>query len=250
MLTKIDTTINYGKQHGGFGIQILYPGLIRPQLKDTGIFTLGRIDHARITPGTLIPMHPHKDDEILTYLRSGTVLHLDSEGFTDTISNQKLMMMNAGAKFYHEEKVLEEGGVLEGLQIFIRPESGGLKPQVQFHQLHDIYSINQWRKIAGNANEYPLQIRSNTRLMDMRLGKDKQSFLPESTDENAVFLFYLFKGKIQVNETLVLTQGESMLIEKETPKFNALEESDILLFITQPNAVHFDDGMYSGNLKK
>ncbi len=31
MLTKIDNTIKYGKQHGGFGIQILYPGLIRPE---------------------------------------------------------------------------------------------------------------------------------------------------------------------------------------------------------------------------
>jgi len=33
----------------------------------------GRIDHARITPGTLIPMHPHQNDEILTYLRNGKV---------------------------------------------------------------------------------------------------------------------------------------------------------------------------------
>lgn len=48
MLTKIDTSIKYGKQHGGFGIQILYPGLIRLSLKDTGFATLGRIDHARM----------------------------------------------------------------------------------------------------------------------------------------------------------------------------------------------------------
>src|SRR4051812_1183515 len=141
MLTKMNNTIKYGKQHNGFGIQILYPGLIRPQLNDTGFCTIGRIDHARITPGTLIPMHPHKDDEILTYLRSGKVKHLDSEKYTDVISNQRLMMMNAGASFYHEERVLEEGGTLQGLQIFIRPETTGLPPQVQFHQLPEIYSI-------------------------------------------------------------------------------------------------------------
>ena len=44
------------------------------------------------------------------------------------------MMMNAGANFYHEEMVLEDGGVLECLQIFIRPETSGLKPKVQFHR--------------------------------------------------------------------------------------------------------------------
>ena len=55
MITKIDNTIKYGKQQGGFGIQILYPGLIRPQLNDTGFDTIGRIDQAIISPGTLIP---------------------------------------------------------------------------------------------------------------------------------------------------------------------------------------------------
>ena len=249
MLTKIDTTIKYGKQYGGFGIQILYPGLIRPQLNDTGFSTLGRIDHAKITPGTLIPMHPHRDDEILTYLRSGKVKHLDSEGHTGIISNQKLMMMNAGATFFHEERVLEEGDVLEGLQIFIRPEVAGLKPQVQFHELQDTFSVNQWRNMAGKGNDYPLQIRSNTWLMDMRLEKGEEVLLPEMPDENLAFLFYVFNGEVQVNGSMLLATGESVLIERENPLFNAHETSDIVLFITQTDAAHFDGGMYSGNLQ-
>jgi redox-sensitive bicupin YhaK (pirin superfamily) len=249
MLTKIDNTIKYGKQHGGFGIQILYPGLIRPQLNDTGFYTIGRIDHAKINPGTLIPMHPHRDDEILTYLRTGNVKHRDSEGHTGVISNQHLMMMNAGANFYHEEKVLEEGGILEGLQIFIRPEIGGLKPQVQFHQLQEAYSANQWRKIAGNGNDYPLQIRSNTWLLDLRLDKGGEIFLPELPNENTALLFYVFNGEIRVNENINLTTGESVLIEKDNPLFTALETSDIVLFMTQTIGAHFDGGMYSGNLQ-
>jgi redox-sensitive bicupin YhaK (pirin superfamily) len=117
MITKIGIKEKFSKQHGGFGIDILYPGRIDQNADDTGIGTIGRIDQAKVMPGTLIPMHPHRDDEILTYLRSGMVKHLDSEGITEIISSSKLMMMNAGSRFYHEELVLEEGGVLEGLQI-------------------------------------------------------------------------------------------------------------------------------------
>lgn len=248
MITKIDNAIKYGRQHGGFGIQILYPGLIRRELNDSGFSTIGRIDHARITPGTLIPMHPHKDDEILTYLRSGKVKHVDSEGFTDVISNQRLMMMNAGANFYHEEKVLNEGGVLEGLQIFIRPETPDLPATVQFHQLTEIYSKNYWRKIAGKGDDYPLQIRSNTWLMDLRLEKGEAVLLPEAPVENCTFLFYVFDGEIKIDETIGLTVGESALIEMENSIFRAVETSDIVLFITQTDAVHFDGGNYSGNL--
>lgn len=250
MITKIDKAIKYGRQQGGFGVQILYPGLINPQLKDTGFSTIGRIDHAKINPGTLIPMHPHRDDEILTYLRTGKVKHRDSEGFTDVISNQHLMMMNSGATFYHEEKVLEEGGVLEGLQIFLRPEVAGLPPRVQFHQLQQPYSLNQWRKIAGNGQDYPLQIRSNTWLMDLRLEMGEEILLPGSLREHAAFLFYVFNGKVQVTQETVITTGESLLIENDKPKFLAQQTSDIVLFITQTNAVHFDGGMYSGNLQQ
>ncbi|GGB72816.1 hypothetical protein GCM10007424_10970 [Flavobacterium suaedae] len=250
MLTKIDNTLKYGKQHGGLGIQILYPGLVMPELNDTGFSTIGRIDQAHITPGTLIPMHPHRDDEILTYLRSGKVLHKDSEGYSDIISNQKLMMMNAGSTFYHEEKTLKEGDVLEGLQIFIRPETGGLQPQVQFYQLSEANSINQWRKIAGKRNDYPLQIRSNTWILDMQLQQGEETFLPEFAIENSSFLFYLFKGDIQVNTNVQLSTGESAIIENEDPIFTANETSDIVLFITQKNATYFEGGMYSGNLHK
>lgn len=249
MLTKIDATIKYGKQHGGFGIRILYPGLVLPQLNDTGISTIGRIDHARIKPGALIPMHPHRDDEILTYLRAGKVLHRDSEDLTAIISSQNLMMMNAGAKFQHEEQVLEDGGVLEGLQIFIRPETAGLQQQVQFHQLQAAYSTNRWREIAGKGAEYPLQIRSDTWLMDMRLDQGIKVHLPQQPAAHTTFLFYVFSGEIQVNEDIFLTAGESVLIEKEVPVFNALATSDIVLFMTNTDAAHFDGGMYSGNLQ-
>lgn len=58
-------------------------------------------------------------------------VHLDLH--SEIISSRRLMLMNAGAKFQHEELVLEESETLMVLQIFIRPEKGGMKPQVQFH---------------------------------------------------------------------------------------------------------------------
>jgi quercetin 2,3-dioxygenase len=192
-------------------------------------------------------MHPHRDDEILTYLRSGKVKHIDSVGYTNIISNQHLMMMNAEAQFSHEELSLEEGGLLEGLQIFVRPEMGGLEPEVQFYRLPEIYSLNQWRKIAGKGKDYPLEIRSNTWLMDIRLEKGKEISLPEAPADNTAFLFYVFNGDIQVKEDMLLAKGESVLIENEKPQFHALETSDVVLFITQTSAAHFDGGMYSGN---
>jgi quercetin 2,3-dioxygenase len=249
MLTKIGNKEKLSKQHGGFGIEILYPGYHDAKTNDSGIGTIGRIDQAKVLPGTLIPMHPHRDDEILTYLRSGRVKHQDSEGITETISNTKLMMMNAGARFYHEEQVLEEGGILEGLQIFIRPGRSGLEPLVQFYDLPQTFSNNQWRKIAGRGEGYPLEIRSDTQIMDIRLKKGSSETLPIHPEDNQSVLFYVFDGKVQVNSEILLEKGESLLIEKTTPSFTALETSDVVLFVTDKAATYFERGMYSGNQK-
>ncbi len=93
-LAKLDRSIKHKHGSGGFGIEILHPGLALNN-GDSGIGAIGRIDHARVTPGTVIAMHPHRDDEILTYLRSGRVRHLDTVGHSEDISNMRLMLMNA-----------------------------------------------------------------------------------------------------------------------------------------------------------
>lgn len=248
MITKIETKTKIGKQHGGFGIEILFPGKAIAS-KDSGIATIGRIDQATVSPGTLVPMHPHRDDEILTYLRSGTVEHKDSEGHVEIISNKRLMMMNAGAIFQHEELVLENSDVLTALQIFFRPEAGSLPPKVQFHDFPSATSINKWRAIAGKESGYPLQVRSSSWLYDIRMEKSNSQSLPPMPVKEATCLIYLFAGEIKVNKNINLKRGESVLVENETIELGALQTSDVVLFITDKNSTYFEDGMYSGKVK-
>jgi redox-sensitive bicupin YhaK (pirin superfamily) len=132
--------------------------------------------------------------------------------------------------------VQEEGGVLEGLQIFIRPGQSGLEPRVQFYNLPEKYSINQWRKIAGKDKDYPLEIRSDTQIQDIRLEMGSSKSLPLVPADNQSLLLYVFEGKIQVNDELILEKGESVLIEKASPTFTALQTSDVVLFITSKEA--------------
>jgi redox-sensitive bicupin YhaK (pirin superfamily) len=249
MLQIISNQQKIVNKNGGFGIEILFPGKGIGS-EDSGIGTIGRIDQATVTPGTLVPMHPHQDDEILTYLRSGVVEHKDTKGNIEVITNKRLMMMNAGSKFQHEELVLREGGVLTALQIFIRPGIGGLKPQVQFHEFPDVVSLNDWRAIGGKGDGFPLQIRSSTWIYDMRLEQGKQQSLPVSPVRNATCLVYVFDGSLSVNENIIIKKGESLVVENEEILITAVEACNIMLFVTDRNAKVFNEGMYSGNRTK
>jgi len=242
MLKKIDNTQKQG--HGP--IKMLYPGLALQQ-NDTGIGSVGRIDHALLPPGGFIAMHPHINDEILSYFRSGRVKHTDSEGFTEYITKNRLMLMKAGKQFFHEEKVMEDGGNIEGLQIFIRPQTKDLTPQVDFCELEEVHSTNQWRNIASPETEDGLlKLRSQTWIFDMQI-TDKNSFsLPIFENSNLTFLLYVFQGNVQVNNNINLSKGESLLIKNEIISIDATQ-AELVLFVTNEDAEIFKGGMYSGN---
>jgi redox-sensitive bicupin YhaK (pirin superfamily) len=237
------------KKNGGFGIEILFPGKGIGS-EDSGIGTIGRIDQATVTPGTLVPMHPHQDDEILTYLRSGVVEHKDTEGNIEVITNKRLMMMNAGSRFQHEELVLPEGDVLTALQIFIRPETGGLTPQVQFYEFPNVISLNKWRAVAGKGDSFPLQIRSTTWIYDMRLEQGTQQSLPVLPTSTTTCLVYVFNGALLVNENINIQKGESLVVEDEKILLKAVEDCNVVLFVTETNTRVFKEGMYSGNINR
>lgn len=242
---KIDRTRKRGHQTGGFGIEILWPGLVQTK-GDSGMGAIGRIDHAKVSPGTVVPMHPHKDDEILTYLRSGRVRHLDTVGHAEEISDTRMMLMGAGHTFQHEEQVLHEGGVLEGLQIFLRPRSPDLEPRVQFHDFESPFSNNHWRLIVAPEGA-PLTVRSEVWIHDVRLQPGITLALPDAPATDLSRLVYVFTGQVEI-AGLTLEAGESLLVSSENLCLQAVGQSDIVLFTTDTAAPVFRGGMFSGNV--
>ncbi|KXZ20527.1 hypothetical protein AXI58_00715 [Bacillus nakamurai] len=115
-----------------FSLQMKRPGMIYQDFTrdDFAFGPLSRIDHAKLGQGALIPMHEHINDEILSYMWKGKMLHEDSSGEKVMISPTKHMLMGAGKSFFHEESTPE--GPVEMLQIFIRPEKADLL-EFSFH---------------------------------------------------------------------------------------------------------------------
>jgi len=226
---------------GVFHIEILYPGMAL-ETDDTGFLTIGRIDHASFRPPGVVPMHPHRNDEILSYMRSGLQTHKDSNGHTEQVSASHLMMMNAGTGIEHEESALED---VEMLQIFMRPSENGLPPKVQFHQFGQAVSHNKWRLIAGNASNAPLQLRTATNIYDVGVSAGNIMDVPSAATEVINFL-YVFDGTIKIGDQL-LEKGDSAVLDKDAVKIEAISESNLVLFQIDSAARCSDTGMYSGN---
>lgn len=243
MIHKIDKR----KFKGGGPISILYPGLSISE-DDTGIGSIGRIDHALFSGDHTVPMHPHINDEILSYFRTGKAEHKDSEGNVEYIGGKRLMLMKAGNYFQHEERIIDEGKPLEGLQIFIRPGKKDLKPQVIFFDLPELHSSNKWRLLASPTDKTIFQFSSQTWLYDTKLSKNNVMELPKFVEENLTCFLYVFQGEVTINDTIQLVKKESIIIKNETVSIKASTDSEMVLFVTNEKSEIFKQGMFSGNM--
>ena len=242
MLRKIVHSAFIG--HGP--IKILYPGAAIGN-KDTGIGSIGRIDHAFFKGHQRISMHPHVNDEIFSYFRSGKVHHTDSEGFKATIGGKHLMLMKAGKLFYHEEDIDGQGEPQEGLQIFIRPGEKNLKPEVIFHDLEDIYSENRWRLLASPTPETAFRFSSQTWLYDIKLTAMASIDLPAMPGSDLTALLYVYQGSVTVNGTILLAKQEALAFNGESISINTAPGAELVLFLTNENTPIYKEGMFSGN---
>ncbi|CAN5514790.1 pirin family protein [soil metagenome] len=80
-----------------------------------------------IGPNSGFPAHPHKDMEIITYVRSGAITHKDSMGNEGRTGAGDVQVMSAGTGVRHAEYNLEpEKTTL--FQIWIEPKRTGGAP--------------------------------------------------------------------------------------------------------------------------
>ncbi len=242
MLQKI--TQEAFESHGP--IRILYPGLSMAG-QDSGIGSIGRIDHASVHGRQHIAMHPHINDEILSYFRKGKVEHVDSEGYKDTVGGNRLMLMKAGKLFYHEEFIDGQTEPFEGLQIFIRPGKKDLQPEVIFQDLQQHDSENEWRLLASPTPGTTLRFSSQTWLYDVKLSAGETLSLPELPEEGLTALLYVYQGSVEANHDITLHKRESLVFSNETVSVQTVRGAELVLFFTNTNAAIFKDGMYSGN---
>lgn len=80
-----------------------------------------------IAPNSGFPPHPHRDMEIITYVRSGAITHQDSMGNTGRTAAGDVQVMSAGTGVRHAEYNLEPE-TTRIFQIWIEPRLKGGAP--------------------------------------------------------------------------------------------------------------------------
>ncbi|MEX6501792.1 pirin family protein [Pseudomonas zhanjiangensis] len=96
-----------------------------------GFSHLRVINEDRVAPGAGFATHGHRDMEIISYVRRGTLAHQDSLGTREEIAAGEFQLMRAGTGIRHSEFNASAHEPVHFMQIWIEPAQRGLPPSYQ-----------------------------------------------------------------------------------------------------------------------
>lgn len=174
------------------------------------------------------PAHPHRDMEIITYVRSGAITHEDNLGNRGRTEAGDVQVMSAGTGILHSE-MNEEDVATQIFQIWIMPDERGLPPSWGTKPFPKGARSGSFVTLASGlpADTDALPIRANARLVAATL-KAGQSTEYQIAAGRKVYLVPA-NGQIEING-VVATAGDGVAISDETLlRVSAQQDSEIVL---------------------
>lgn len=187
------------------------------------------INEDRVTPGAGFDTHGHQDMEILSYVLEGGLEHKDNTGTGSVIKPGDVQRMSAGSGILHSEFNHSKEAPVHFLQIWIQPDTKGLKPSYEQKDFATNFERNQFNLIAGPVSEgNVVKIHQDVNLYSAKFDSDASADL-EMKQGRGIWI-QVARGSVVLNG-LTLIAGDGAAIEDEKSiTVRAIEESEVLLF--------------------
>ncbi|HWT43116.1 MAG TPA: pirin family protein [Sphingopyxis sp.] len=181
-----------------------------------------------IAPQTGFPPHPHRDMEIITYVREGAITHQDNLGNKGRTEAGDVQVMSAGTGIRHSEYNLEDV-TTKIFQIWIIPTRDGEAPQWGAKPFPKGERSGKFVTLASgydNDND-ALPIRTDARVVGATLLAGETAEYPLGKDRKA----YLVpaKGAVQIDDVRVNTRDGAAISDMDVIRVTAIEDSEIVL---------------------
>ena len=181
-----------------------------------------------IAPRSGFPPHPHRDMEIITYVREGAITHRDSLGNEGRTAAGDVQVMSAGTGITHAEYNVEDVET-RLFQIWIIPSERGGEPSWGARPFPKGDRAGRFVTLASGiaGDEDALPIRTDARVAGATLRAGETVEYPLGRGRNA----YLVpaSGAVEIEGQRVNARDGAAIRDVETLRVTALEDSELVL---------------------
>ncbi|MCT6854941.1 MULTISPECIES: pirin family protein [Bombella] len=181
-----------------------------------------------IAPGTGFDTHPHRDMEIITYVREGAITHKDSLGNSGRTEAGDVQVMSAGTGIFHSEYNLEAIPT-KIFQIWIIPTSKGHAPSWGTRHFPKNDQTSQMSILASGyaEDEGALPIHADARVVGFNLQKGQD--IRYQLGENRLGYLVPAKGSLLLNGQSITSRAGAAIAQQEALTLKALEDTEVVL---------------------
>ncbi|WP_454254780.1 pirin family protein [Pseudomonas sp. Marseille-Q8238] len=174
------------------------------------------------------PPHPHRDMEIITYIREGAISHRDNLGNQGRTEAGDVQVMSAGTGIAHSE-YNQEDVTCRLFQIWIIPDQDGQAPSWGTKPFPKGERAGQFVVLASGheADSDALRIRADARLVAATLQAGQTAEYPLGRLRKAYLV--AAKGAIEVNGVPAAERDGVAIAEEELVRVTALQDSEVIL---------------------
>lgn len=177
------------------------------------------------------PPHPHRDMEIVTYVRTGAITHEDSLGNKGRTAAGDVQVMSAGTGITHAEYNVEDEATTL-FQIWITPTRRGEAPGWGARAFPKGDRAGQ---LVVLASGYPqdtdaLPIRTDARLVAGTIRAGQSVTYPLGAERKGYLV--AATGRISVNGIEANARDGLAIADEETITITALDEAEVVLVDT------------------
>ena len=235
---------------GNFSV---YRALPRRELRRVGGFVFfDHFDAEHITPEQFdIPPHPHVGLQTVTYLFEGEILHTDSLGLQEIITEGAVNWMTAGKGITHAEQVLKIQPRMHGIQSWVGlpHDKRKIAPSFEHFAKENLPSVEfenaKIRVLAGNLDTNISPIPTFQALTYLDISANANCALEINVDPTHELAVYVCEGQISVGGENV----EKFVLAKltdgaETFSFSSEKGARFVLFggenLPEPTVIYWN----------
>jgi len=194
--------------------------------KYMGVSALRVINDDKVAPSAGFSTHSHRDMEIISFVKNGTIEHKDSMGNIEILPAGEFQLMSAGTGVTHSEYNPSDTDSLEFLQIWIEPNVKDVKPGYQQKRFNDTTGLQL--VVSPDGENGSLSVHQDAYLYHLRLKEGQND--QHAIEASRTVYIHIVSGSIEV-EGITLTDGDGATIRDVNEiNFNALKQSEALVF--------------------
>jgi redox-sensitive bicupin YhaK (pirin superfamily) len=172
------------------------------------------------------PPHPHRDMEIVTYVRTGAITHQDSMGNKGRTAAGDVQVMSAGTGVVHAEYNLEDEQTTL-FQIWIETDEPGAEPGWGAMPFPKESREGSFQLLAsGNKDDGALTIHADARILGATV-KGGSSIAYDA--DPARHLYLVSSGKVRVNGQEANSRDGVAITGESRVTIEADEDSELVL---------------------